>query len=297
MSYSSPIKCKVTQWFLWRAILMLVMFGGFCIYFFYDWKVGYPEKNVVVANYVAFTKAGQDWTVEENRNRWEEYVAEQTIPFGDDASLYPDGTDMNEKWPSILGDKAAMRDKSDEGLWRDYSAEKGWPQAVDPSEDKKGAYKIKEQLYAAIVCLVLTLIALYYFLRTRNRAMIVDDEGYTAPTGKKIPFDQMVTIDKRKWETKGLAYITYTDENGEESKATVDGMVYGQFKEEDGAPAEALFQRILANFEGELIELVSVDEEDKDDEGNASAEEGSGSSADAFESAEESEDSKNPSEN
>lgn len=245
---------------------MLVMFGGFSLYFLYDWKIGYPEKNVVVANYNAFTKAGQDWTVEEHRNRWEDYVLEQTIPFEADPRLYPAGTDLNEKWPSILADKAAMKEKSDEGLWRDYSEEKGWPQTIDPNEDKKDAYKIREQLIAASVCFVLALIALYYFLRTRKRAMIVDDEGYTSPDGKKVSFDKMTTIDKRKWETKGLAYITYTDVNGEEAKATVDGMVYGQFKEEEGAPAEALFQRVLANFEGELIELVSEDDEDEEED-------------------------------
>jgi hypothetical protein len=43
-------------------------------------------------------------------------------------------------------------------------------------------------------------------------------------------------------------------------------MVYGQFKEEEGAPAEALFQRILANFDGELIELVVEDDEEDEAE-------------------------------
>ena len=192
-----------------------------------------------------------------------------------------------------------MKDKSDEGLWIDYAAEKQWPQVIDVEEDKKGAYKIREQLYAALVCLVLTIIALFYFLRTRKRAMIIDDEGYTSPKGEKVPFAKMTTIDKRKWETKGLAYITYTDENGEEAKATVDGMVYGQFKEEEGAPAEALFQRLLANFEGELIELVEEDDEDEEDDSDsdketedASAEE----SAEADEEASESDNKENPSE-
>lgn len=257
------------------------MFGGFCLYFLYDWKIGYPEKNVVVAHYSAFTQAGQDWTDEAKRDRWKEYVSEQVIPYQDEASLYPAGIDLNEKWPSILADKEGMKKKSDEGLWRDYAAEKKWPQAVDSDEDKKDAYKIKEQLYAAIICLIFSLIALYYFLRTRGRAMIVDDEGYTAPNGVTVPFNQMKTIDKRKWETKGLAYISYAGEDGEEGKVTVDGMVYGQFKEEEGAPAEALFQRVLENFEGELIELVIEDDDEEDTESESmkeasdSSEEGS----------------------
>ena len=38
-------------------------------------------------------------------------------------------------------------------------------------------------------------------------------------------------------------------------------MVYGQFKKEEGAPAEALYQQVLANFKGEIIEFVSEKEE------------------------------------
>jgi len=66
----------------------------------------------------------------------------------------------------------------------------------------------------------------------------------------------------RKWETKGLATLVY-ETDGKENKAKIDGMVYGQFKEEEGAPAEALFQKVLENFEGELIELVDENENEE----------------------------------
>ena len=264
MSENPLIVCKVTNWFLWRALLMLVMFGGFCVFFLYDWKYGYPEKNVIVANYRAFAKAGQAWTIKENQDRWPEYVSEQKIPWGDDLSIYPQKTDFEQAWPAILADQGAMDDKSDEGLWKEYAKKNRWDQQIDLDEDPKPAYKIREQLYAAYVCGTLTLVALFFYLRTKRRNMVVDNEAYTSPNGVRIPYEKMTTIDKRKWETKGLATITYTDKNGQPAKVKVDGMVYGQFKEEDGAPAEALFQRVLANFEGELIELVSVDEEEEE---------------------------------
>ncbi|NIP93043.1 MAG: hypothetical protein GWO24_06120, partial [Akkermansiaceae bacterium] len=47
---------------------------------------------------------------------------------------------------------------------------------------------------------------------------------------------------------------------GVEKKAKVDGLVYGQFKAEEGAPAERLFQRILQNFSGELIGYAGEEE-------------------------------------
>ena len=70
----------------------------------------------------------------------------------------------------------------------------------------------------------------------------------------------MKRLDTRKWDTKGLATVTY-EKDGKEKKAKIDGMVYGQFKKEEGAPAEALYQQVLANFKGEIIEFVSEKEE------------------------------------
>ena len=94
--------------------------------------------------------------------------------------------------------------------------------------------------------------------------MKVDGDSYYAPGGEVVSFDTIRRIDIRKWKTKGIAYLfsfpavdtPHADpDQASLQKVKVDGMVYGQFREEDGAPAEALFQRILQNFQGELIEL------------------------------------------
>ncbi len=271
MTKEGEIVCKATKWFIWRALLMLIMFGVFGVYFLYDWKIGYPKKNVVVAHAKAFEKADKAWLEEENRNRWEDYVAEQPMPFSEDKSIYPAGTDFTETWPAILAQKEKMGEIKSAGLWKEYSGEKGWPQKVNIKEDIKPADKIVEQLYSAGICGILTAIALFFLIRTKGRDMRADQEAFYAPGGIRVPFNKIKVIDKRKWETKGLATLTYEDESGAEKKAKIDGMVYGQFKEEDGAPAEALFQRILSNFNGELIELVP--DEDEDDEDEAPAEE------------------------
>ena len=263
MSSNSEVVCRPSKWFLWRALMMLVMFGGFAVYFLYDWKVGYPEKNYMVSNYEAFSAAGTAWESEENRNNWEAYAAEQKIPFRDEEGIYPPGTDLEEKWPSILSTMSG--NGNNEELWKEYSGEKGWTQKIDPQEDFYAAYKIRHQLIAAGVCFLLAALTLFFLLRTKSRVMKVDDQGYYPPGGKLIAFGDMTVIDKRKWETKGLATISYKD-GADEKKAKIDGMVYGQFKEEDGAPAEALFQKVLASFEGELIELV-IEDEDEGEEG------------------------------
>lgn len=255
---------------------MLVMFGGFGAYFLYDWKIGYPKKNYMIAHYQAFDDAGHLRSKDAelaDQEKWASYVDSRVLPFQDEPAMYPSETDFNEKWPPILKE---IGERNSSELWKEYSKEKGWPQVVDPQEDRKSLRKINEQLGAAAACLVLCLVTLFFLVRTKGRVMKVDDQGYYPPGGGLIPFSDLETLDKRKWESKGLATLTYR-KDGTEKKTKIDGMVYGQFKEEDGAPAEALFQKILANFEGEIIEIVGVQDEDESEEG--------GSPEDGFEGA------------
>ena len=80
------------------------------------------------------------------------------------------------------------------------SKENGWDQKIDPNEDAKSKRKINEQIWAALVCFLLTGITLFFLIRTKGRVMKVDDEGYYPPGGALIPFGDITKLDKRKWE-------------------------------------------------------------------------------------------------
>ena len=54
---SEPIVCRSTFWYHWRRIAMIVLVLGFCAYFIYDWKVGYPRKREAVAEWVKLRDA------------------------------------------------------------------------------------------------------------------------------------------------------------------------------------------------------------------------------------------------
>lgn len=271
MSQQEEIVCRPTKWFFWRVLLMLAMFAGFAAYFFYDYSVGYPKKNLVYYNYRAFYDAGQAWKNEANRPNWEVFAASQKmVAMGKDKSgadfeemlALPAGTELNRPWPEVLQDSKAMAGNDYKALWSDYARDKKWPEHVDIAEDYYSQKTVKNQMYWGLGCAVLSLIALVVYFRTRGRFMKVDGEAFYTTDGTKIPFSEIKKIDKRKWETKGLATIYY-EKNGSGKKTKVDGMVYGQFKEEDGAPAETLFQRVLANFSGELVEVLPLDDEEE----------------------------------
>lgn len=275
----AEIICRPTKWFYLRAIAMTAMFAVFFVLFMKDWKIGYPKKNEVYYTYQAFKKAEESFLKHEEDGlgaaAWEKFAKEQKIGFPDEEGVLPPEVDVETGWPAGLTDyesyKAAVKaegNKANPPLWTSYTDERGWSSTA-PAKSYSGG-KVREQLYFGIGSGVLMLVALVILLRISRRTMRVDEEAYYAPSGERIPFGDIRRIDKRKWTTKGLAFLFY-DKGGALRKVKVDGMVYGQFKPDEGAPAERLFERILANFAGELIELA--EEEDSEESESSEPEE------------------------
>ena len=281
MSVSDELVCKPTKWFLWRAVAMAVMFGVGAFFFFKDWKYGYPEKNVERYHYLAFEQAKEDFKDHLEARKtpadWEAFAKEQKIfrpvetstdRVKNVAPTVPEDTDLDTPWPEMLVNYETYSNFYEKEKqfpippgWKKYSNSGGRTWGENSTDTLKSEKKIKEQLYIAVFCGILFLVALFFFLRTLNRSMKVDAEGFTPAGGKFIPYGDIKRIDARKWDTKGLAYLYY-DKAGTEKKTKVDGMVYGQFKKEEGEPAQKLYERILANFHGELIELAPDDDEE-----------------------------------
>lgn len=284
MSEKPVIECNPSKWFKIRAVLILLMLSFFALWFFKDGKWGYRDKNVAYVNHALFQQqmnpedellnsdgepaasAGQLFKEKEyTKESWAEFASQQVVPTPKkDRGLLPEDYDFSTKWPKELVDGYDDLKKGTQlTLWNKVSADNEWPQK--PSENLYNEGKISEQFVVGGVCVALFLIAAFICIRIMFRKMIVTEESYIAPGGKVIPFTSMHKIDKRKWDNKGIAVIYYKD--GETTKKVkVDGMVYGQFKEEDGAPAEALFAYIMDNFKGELIEFVEEEDEEEGSE-------------------------------
>ena len=272
MSEADVIECKPTRWFYLRALAMVTMFAVFCGLFMKDWKIGWPKKNEVYYTFEAFKKAKEEFQSHEEAERgaeaWNQFASEQLIGFPTGEGLLPSGVDSQATWPKVLIDYASYKkafeeegNKATPPQWATYTDERGWSSSTPEKSYDQG--KIAEQLYFGIGSGVLMLVGLFFLVRTSRRSMKVDGEAFHAPNGTRIPYSALRRIDKRKWETKGLAYLFYDLGEGQR-KTKLDGMVYGQFKAEEGAPAEKFFRRILENFSGELVELE--DDEEEEDE-------------------------------
>ena len=259
---SETIVCKPTRWFLLRAVVMLVMFGVFAVLFYVDGSTGYRKKNEGFYLKRAFQKANEEFSkMNQSGNltpeAWKKYAAGQWVDLPPDASLLPAGLSVPLPWPEPLQDFERMKtlQRNPNLLWREYSKNRGLNE-VTP-EQPYDARKIKEQWVVFGCCSALCLTIAFFLLRTLRRSIAADAEAVTDQRGRRVPYAQLQTLDLRKWDTKGLAFIDYAGASGG-GRLRIDGLTYGGFKKEDGEPAEKLMRLIRLRFSGEVIEYTTV---------------------------------------
>jgi hypothetical protein len=260
MTATKSITCKPTPWFLLRAGAMLLMFGTFTALFYVDGSTGYRKKNQVFYLHRSFQMANEEFSKMNadgslTAAAWQSYAAGRTVAFPEDRAVLPVSTEFPMPWPAVLQDYERMKPLQWNILWREYTKERGLN--ATPPEQAYDAQKIREQWIVGGVCSALSAAAAFVLLRTLGRSISADDAAITTQQGKRVPYADLKTLDLRKWETKGLAFIDYDGAAGK-GRIRIDGLTYGGFKAEDQEPAERLMQQIRSHFTGEIIEYTSV---------------------------------------
>lgn len=258
MNAPESIVCKPTLWFLFRALVMLVMFSIFAAMFYLDGSTGYRKKNEVFYLHRTFEQADKEFARMNadgslTPEAWQAYAAKQSVNFPEDRTLLPASLELPMPWPAILHDYARMKPLQWNLLWREYSKERGLD--AEPKEAPYDARKIKDQWIVCWICLALAAATAFVLLRTLRRSIAVDDEAITTQQGRRIPFTDLKLLDLRKWETKGLAFLDYDGTAGK-GRIRIDGLTYGGFKQDNDEPAERLMRHIRARFTGEIIEYA-----------------------------------------
>ena len=142
-------------------------------------------------------------------------------------------------------------DKLDE--WQKIAAQNDWKE-VHPDESD-GEHKlgteyeadIVEQYLMAAVCTPLGLWALIIYLRSRGRWMEADQDGIRSSWGPQLDFEQIETLDKKKWKEKGIVKIKY-DAAGRRRRFVLDDCKF------DRGATEAILRLVEANVqEGQII--------------------------------------------
>lgn len=265
MPTASPdaIVCKPTPWFLLRAAAMLVMFSFFAAYFAYDGAIGYRKKNHIFYLSKAFDEAVVQFNEKNKDNsltaeEWKSFAATRNVKFPEDPYVLPKDLKQPMPWPEMLQDHEKISKRLQANLlWQDYSAEHGYDSK--PPEEPMTKREIDEQWICAGVCVILSVVAAFFLLRTIRRRIVADETGITSQDGKRVPYTELKTLDLRKWDNKGLAFADYEGASGK-GRLRIDGLTYGGFKKEDGQPAEMLMERIRSKFSGEIIEFARAEE-------------------------------------
>ena len=273
MNSSDPIVCKPTPWFLFRALVMLLMFGVFAVFFYIDGSKGYREKNEAFYLHATFKTADAEFSKLNSGGtltpaEWKTHAEKQTVRFPEDPSLLPADLKLPMSWPPILHDFDRMKSLQWNKLWLEYSKTRGF--AAKPAEEPYDARKIGEQWVVFCICFALAVAAAFILLRTLGRSISADREGITTQQGKRVPYTDLKTLDLRKWDTKGLAFLDYEGISGK-GRIRIDGLTYGGFKKENDEPAERLMRLIRSHFSGEILEYAPLTAADPPSETNPGA--------------------------
>lgn len=257
MSEEQTIVCRPTRWFTIRAAVMLLMFTVFAVLFYMDGATGYRKKNETFVLQRTFEAANKEFSELDKKGdltpeAWKKYAASRTVALPEDTPLPAEMT-IPQPWPPILHDYDRMKPLQWNILWREYTKERGMSdKSVEEPYDSR---KIKEQWVVFWIALALAATAAFFLLRTIRRTITADHVAVTDQRGQRVPYTDLRTLDLRKWETKGLAFIDYDGPSGK-GRLRIDGLTYGGFKTEDDQPAERLMQAIKQHFSGELIEFT-----------------------------------------
>ncbi len=264
MTASESIVCKPTPWFIFRALVILLMFSVFAVLFYIDGSTGYRKKNESFYLHQTFQLANEQFSKMNSggsltAKAWQSFAAKQAVVFPEDRTLLPHAIELPMPWPKVLHDYERMKPLQWNILWREYTKERGLNAA--PPEEPYAAQKIKEQSIVFVICTVLAGVAAFFLLRTLQRSISADQEAVMTPQGKRIAYRDLKILDLRKWSTKGIAFITYEGSSGK-GRIRIDGLTYGGFKKEHDQPAERLMQQIRSRFSGEIIEYSSALEQE-----------------------------------
>lgn len=305
------IECRVGSWYFKRMLMMAAMLGIFAAWFLYDGKIGYAKKNRAALAEEAFTaaSAGSTWEAYAAAGpayrdmRPEGELAEfaksayaagsETMPWSDYAKKNDLPEDPAPGSPEARVEEAFADGKLPGSQWEDFARSAQVP--VDPSEAQDIALKrafesagqkrefagyaaslgfdskgnkyhtrkdIMEQLVIAGTCAAGAAVALLFLFLSRNRVLRADRQGITFPNGQRVAFESVYRVDPRKWKHKGLAYLYYK-EGDAGKKAVLDDLKY--------VGAQKILDRLLSDYEGEVVVSAEDAAEDGGDDGSEGA--------------------------
>ena len=107
-----------------------------------------------------------------------------------------------------------------EAAWYAEAEAKGWPRK-DPGKPKTNVDIAFQRWLGGIIAL-LGAGMVFHLVRSNGQVLKADDEAVTSVYGTRVPYSTMRSVDRRKWDNKGIAVVEYEGENGKRGKLIID---------------------------------------------------------------------------
>ncbi len=95
--------------------------------------------------------------------------------------------------------------------WKKLAAENNWPKDVPTKTAEEVESDITGQYFWGGLNLLVGLPALFLLLRSRGSWVQGTDGGLTTSWGQTLRYADVKSLDKRKWQRKGIAKATYIE--------------------------------------------------------------------------------------
>lgn len=137
------------------------------------------------------------------------------------------------------GDPVVFRDR-----WHEYAQQRGWSTTY-PGEPKSHGDIIMQYVMAGMAGTI-GLFLLSIPLRARGRWIESSDTGITSSWGQSLNFDQVESLNKRQWRSKGIAKVTYID-GGRKRRFVIDDYKF------DRHPTDAILYELEQRIDPAII--------------------------------------------
>ena len=124
--------------------------------------------------------------------------------------------------------------------WKEIAKQRGWS-TKDPGEPKSEV-EIRVQFVMALLAALPGMLYLFFYIRARGRWIEVSETELRTSRGQQLELGQIVTLDKKKWDSKGIAKIVYR-QNGRKGRLVLDDWKF------DTEPTRAILREVEANID------------------------------------------------
>ncbi|MEM1158518.1 MAG: hypothetical protein AAF649_01630 [Verrucomicrobiota bacterium] len=137
---------------------------------------------------------------------------------------YPKMAERYEKYEQLTeelissGKAVDKRDQIVIESWREYATEQGWERDIPKNKDEKDFSNQKK--YGSVL-VVASLVLLGWYYKSTRLSVHFDGTTITGTDGNQVKAVDVTSIDKRKWENKGIVYAHYSKDDHAQ-KMTLD---------------------------------------------------------------------------